>query len=190
MTQLHTVQHHHISLRCCCGHGACCTGEDLHTSVTLPVYDCHKWGNSIIMWHYFKILCIVIAYISAIQPANAQNTADLDLTLALLGGPESEIKTLFKCAPRLLSGNTKYRYVCYSKIFGSTVIKTEADKILSIRAKISLITTSIEEIEQTLSNKCERNKVGDFICDAGHKVSITRVGNNAEVNFCHRLVCE
>ena len=142
------------------------------------------------MRHILKIFCIVIASILAIQPAHAQNTADLDLTLALLGEPESEITTLFKCAPRLLSGNTKYRYVCHSKTFDSAVIKTEADRILSIRAKLSLISNSIEEIEQKLSNKCERNKVGDFICDAGHKVSITRVGSSAEVNFCHRLVCE
>ena len=142
------------------------------------------------MRHILKIFCIVIASILAIQPAHAQNTADLDLTLALLGEPESEIKTLFKCVPRLLSGNTKYRYVCYSKTFASAVIKTEANSILNINAKISLINTSIEEIEQQLSKKCERNKVGDFICDAEHQVSITRVGINAEVNFCHRLVCE
>ena len=142
------------------------------------------------MRQILKIFCIVSASILAIQPAHAQNTADLGLTLALLGEPESEIKTLFKCAPRLLSGNTKYRYVCYSKAFDSAVIKTEANRILNISAKISLITTSIEEVEQQLSKKCERNKLGNFICDAGHQVSLKRVGMNAEVNFCHRLVCE
>ena len=142
------------------------------------------------MGHILKIFCVVSASILAIQPAHAENTADLGLTLALLGEPESEIKTLFKCAPRLLSGNTKYRYVCYSKAFDSAVIKTEANRILNISAKISLITTSIEEVEQQLSKKCERNKLGNFICDAGHQVSLKRVGMNAEVNFCHRLVCE
>ena len=142
------------------------------------------------MRYILKIFCVVSASILAIQPAHAENTADLGLTLALLGEPESEIKTLFKCAPRLLNGNTKYRYVCYSKAFDSAVIKTEANRILNISAKISLMTTSIEEVEQQLSKKCERNKVGNFICDAGHQVSLKRVGINAEVNFCHRLVCE